>query len=301
MPSLSWRPSPFGMPRSVAHRRSNAAPTSSRSFISNITWCSTCGSSNGARARATVWWRALQWKKRTSSVMPGRELHLEPVRLLEARGRRSGTRPTRRTPSWRTRRGRSPTPSVRKPPGTSADENGVGASAGVEDDLDRRCPTAPSSRARRPTRRSPACVGVLDDVEPRSPGAAPTVASNASASTASKPTATASLAGPACDDEPVGPVVVAPGARARRGRLAGDEADHVGEDRGEAVGLGHLEHEVAELESMLHGRSSRVGRCGEGGEEPLGVGPERVGASRRSPPRRAARAATAAANSGVKG
>ena len=40
-------------------------------FASNITWCRRCGSSNGARASATVWWRALQWKKRTSRSIPG--------------------------------------------------------------------------------------------------------------------------------------------------------------------------------------------------------------------------------------
>ena len=40
----------------------------------------------------------------------------------------------------------------------------------------------------------------------------------------------------------------------RRGRLAGDEADDVGEGRREDVGLRHLEHEVGELDLVLHAR-----------------------------------------------
>ena len=56
---------------------------------------------------------------------------------------------------------------------------------------------------------------------------------------------------PGLHDEPLRPVVVAPGARVA-GRLAGDEADDVGEDGRERVGVGQLEDEVAELDLVVH-------------------------------------------------
>ena len=80
-----------------------------------------------------------------------------------------------------------------------------------------------------------------------------TVASNAAASTASKPTATASFAGPGSHHDPLGPVVVAPGARVA-GRLAGNEADDVGQHGRERVGVRELEDEVGELDLVVHRR-----------------------------------------------
>jgi hypothetical protein len=104
------------------------------------------------------------------------------------------------------------------------------------------------------------------------------VLSKAAASMASKPTATASLAGP--------------------GRFARGEADHVGEDAVQRVGLRDLQHQVAELQSMLHARSLLVGGW-------LVTGKSRSVLARREssrpgcPASRAA--AVAAAGSGVNG
>ena len=81
-------------------------------------------------------------------------------------------------------------------------------------------------------------------------------------------------------DDPLGTVVVAPGERAV-GRLAGDEADDVGEHRRERVGLRKLEDEVAELDLVVHVESSReVGSAlrarRRAGERAVGVRPERL-------------------------
>ena len=85
------------------------------------------------------------------------------------------------------------------------------------------------------------------------------MASNAAASTASKPTATASLAGPGCTTSRWARSSSRQVQRAV-GRLAGDEADDVGQHGRERVGLRELEDEVAELDLVVHGRSSRSGQ-----------------------------------------
>ena len=95
----------------------------------------------------------------------------------------------------------------------------------------RRCPRRPRSRPRGPGRRR---------------------ASNASPSTASKPTNTASFAGPASTmmrwalsslRQVTAPLVV---------RFARDQADHVAEERRRGSRVGDLDAEVGELDLVLH-------------------------------------------------
>ena len=101
-----------------------------------------------------MWWRSLQWKKCTTSSMPA---------AISISSQSDCTSPR---PSVRNRHDSSnavvanttwpkPTPSVRKPPGTSGDENGDGAAVETLHDLDVAAPRrGHAGETRHPPRRS---------------------------------------------------------------------------------------------------------------------------------------------------
>ena len=291
------------MPSSVAQRRSKAAPTSSRlvglehHVVQHLRQVegrpSQC---DGVMACVAVVEAHLERDALG-------DLRLEPVRLAEAEavGQEGGR-------LLEGRRGQhdvaeshlvgqeSPRDQRRRERGRCVGQ--------AEDDLDvgppgRRGPGQPGHRATTRLRRRP---------PPTSRPVArrrANVASKASASTASNPTATASLAGPASTMSRCARPSLRQVERARRGRLAGDEADHVAQDRGEAVGLGQFEHQVAEFELMVH-----VGSCLVTQRSPsLRAGKRRSVLARSaamsdpggSPTSANRSTAMAAANSGVKG
>ena len=62
--------------------------------------------------------------------------------------------------------------------------------------------------------------------------------------------------GTGLDDDPLRPVVVAPGQRTVAG-LTGDQTHHLGQCRGDGLGFRQLEDEIAELDLVVHAWSSR--------------------------------------------
>ena len=102
------------------------------------------------------------------------------------------------------------------------------------------------------------------------------------------------------DDEPMGPVVVAPRVRCRDAvGSPGTRPTTSARNGVEAVGVGHLEDEVAEFELVVHWSSSREVTTVVRGEEPRRVRSKRVDERGRTPSMLAAAAATI--DSGVKG
>ena len=233
----------------MAHARSNAAPTSSRSFVSNMTWCSVCGSSNGARARASGVVALVAVVEADLELDARRDLHLQPVGLRAGRGRRPGSacdssNAVVANTTWPKPDavGEEPARHQRRrerawPPSASPLTSSTGTPHGAV------------VRASRSTRRS-ARVVVACPRRASKPAASRRAAtsSKASASTASSPTKAASFGRPGCDDDPLRLVVVAPGERPVGGGLAGHEADHLAEERGEGGGVGDLDAEVGELD-----------------------------------------------------
>ena len=134
----------------------------------------------------------------------------------------------------------------------------------------RRHPTATVVRTRRLTRRrSQVVVGAVGDV---GPDLAEPVDGRVEGGGVDGLEADGNrvVGRPGLHHEPLGPIVVAPGERAG-GRLAGDEADDIGQHGRERVGLRKLEDEVAELDLVVHrevlsgGRSAVSGRRRAGG------------------------------------
>ena len=160
----------------------------------------------------------------------------------------------------------NPTPSVRKPPGTSGDEYGVGRAGEPEHDLDLDAPRR--GGADEPLDAPPArvVVGALDDVgaDPAEPFDRGVERGDVDGLEADR-NRVVGRAG--LHHEPLGAIVVAPGARACR-RLAGNEPDDIGQHGRERVGLRKLDDEVAELDLVVHRRG------------PLGRSQRRVAASR---------------------
>ena len=167
------------------------------------------------------------------------------------RGRRRGTRCDSSNAVVANTTWPKPTPSVRKPPGTSGDANGVGASREARRRSRRATPHGAVVRARRATRRAARSSSApLGDGRTRRRRGAATVASNAASSAASKPT----------NDGVVGrarPATITRCARSSSRQVSAPSA--VGSPGTSPMtspkngvsdgGVGHLDAEVGELES----------------------------------------------------
>ncbi len=172
----------------------------------------------------------------------------------------------------------NPTPSVRKPPGTSGDENGVARVGQPERRPRRSTPHGDVVRARRLTRRSRALARRCPRRRRRRSRAAGRRwrRTRRRRRPRSRPRRRRSPA-PGCTMSGGRDRRCATCARRPR-RLAGDEADDLGEHGREDVGVRHLEDEVAEFDLVVHanplGSGQRLRR--RAGEQSSGVRPERV-------------------------
>ena len=236
------------------------APTSSRSFVSNITWCSVCG----------------QLERR-----PGQG---EGVVALRCSGRSA---PRARCPAASSISSQSdcarPRPSVRKrcdssnavvanttwpkpdavgeePAGTSGDANGRAAPARPRTSSTRDAPRRDVCARGRPTRRAAVSSSVPSTSSKPAVGEPGDDRVEARpSSTASKPTARGVVGRTLADDEPVGLVVVAPGvgpvwsARRERGRSTSPKKAP------KPARVGDLEAEVGELDVVSHEFGSSLG------------------------------------------
>ena len=199
MPSLSWRPSPLGMPRSVAHRRSKAAPTSSRSFslehhvVQRLGQLERrLGQRDGVVARVAVEEPHLELDAGASSISSQSDCWKPSPstgtdRLVERGGGEHDVTEADAVGE--------------EAAGHERSTNGRRRLGEPEDELDLRTPRRGGAQAVDAAGRG---VGASASAS-SAPRVARRQSSKAAASTASKPTATASLAGPATTITPAGP------------------------------------------------------------------------------------------------